>query len=98
MADIAEECVLFVGQLLELGVFLPQFLGLFRDLYVSLGEPLTDGHWAVRVQVKPFVRWLWLGALLVAAGGVLAITDARYRRTVLGRSAHSRGALAMEAG
>jgi cytochrome c-type biogenesis protein CcmF len=72
--------------------------GLFRDLYVSLGEPLTDGHWAVRVQVKPFVRWLWLGALLVAAGGVLAITDARYRRTVLGRSAHSRGALAMEAG
>jgi len=60
---------------------------LLRDLYVSLGEPLADGSWAVRVQVKPFVRWLWLGGLLVATGGVLAITDPRYRRTVLARSA-----------
>ncbi len=54
--------------------------GLFRDLYVALGEPLEDGNsWAVRVYHKPFVRWLWLGALVMAAGGVLAATDRRYR-------------------
>lgn len=54
--------------------------GLLRDVFVSLGEPLEGGAWALRIQVKPFVRWLWLGALLMAAGGVLAVTDARYRR------------------
>ena len=53
--------------------------GLFRDLYVALGEPLGDGAWAVRVQVKPFVRWIWLGAIFMAVGGVLAILDRRYR-------------------
>ena len=62
--------------------------GLFRDLYVSLGEPLGDGAWAVRVHVKPFVRWIWLGALLMAAGGGLAMADRRYRarRTALAGS------------
>ncbi len=54
--------------------------GLRRDLYVSLGEPLENGAWAVRIQVKPFVRWIWLGGLLMAFGGVLAVLDARYRR------------------
>jgi cytochrome c-type biogenesis protein CcmF len=54
--------------------------GLFRDIYVSLGEPLGNGDWAVRVQIKPFVRWIWLGGLLMAFGGALAVTDARYRR------------------
>ncbi len=54
--------------------------GLFKDIYVSLGEPLDDGHWAVRVYVKPFVRWIWFGALLMALGGVLAVADKRYRR------------------
>ncbi|MFD2191186.1 heme lyase CcmF/NrfE family subunit [Pistricoccus aurantiacus] len=53
--------------------------GLFRDLYVAMGEDLGDGSWAVRIQSKPFVRWLWLGALLMAAGGVLAVADKRYR-------------------
>ena len=47
--------------------------GLSRDLYVALGEPLGGGAWAVRVHVKPFVRWIWFGALLMAlrwpAGG-----------------------------
>ena len=54
----------------------------FRDLYVSLGEPLESGTdaWSVRVQVKPMVRWIWGGALLMAIGGVLAILDRRYRR------------------
>ena len=54
--------------------------GLFRDLYVALGEPLGGDAWAVRVQYKPFVRWLWLGGLLMTAGGILAATDPRYRR------------------
>ncbi len=54
--------------------------GLLRDVYLSLGEPLEDGAWAVRIQVKPFVRWIWLGGLLMAFGGVLAVLDARYRR------------------
>jgi cytochrome c-type biogenesis protein CcmF len=70
--------------------------GLFRDLYVSLGEPLADGSWAVRVQVKPFVRWIWLGALLVAGGGVLAVTDPRYRRAL--RQTQRAGAAVAAAG
>jgi cytochrome c-type biogenesis protein CcmF len=56
--------------------------GLRRDLYVALGEPLDNGAWAVRIHVKPFVRWIWLGALLTALGGVLAALDRRYRRKV----------------
>lgn len=53
--------------------------GLLRDLYVSLGEPLENGDWAVRLYYKPFVRWIWLGPLLMAIGGVLAAMDRRYR-------------------
>ncbi|MCW8854433.1 MAG: heme lyase CcmF/NrfE family subunit [Gammaproteobacteria bacterium] len=57
--------------------------GLFRDLYVSLGEPLDDkGAWSVRLYYKPFIRWIWLGALFMAFGGLLAATDRRYRMTV----------------
>jgi cytochrome c-type biogenesis protein CcmF len=55
--------------------------GLFRDLYLAMGEDLGDGSWAMRIQYKPFVRWLWLGGLLMALGGVLAVMDRRYRRT-----------------
>ena len=54
--------------------------GFFKDIYVSLGEPLADGDWAVRVYVKPFVRWIWLGAILMALGGTVAVADQRYRR------------------
>jgi cytochrome c-type biogenesis protein CcmF len=56
--------------------------GLFRDLYVALGEPLEGDSWAVRIQIKPFVRWIWLGALVMAAGGLLAVSDRRYRLTL----------------
>jgi cytochrome c-type biogenesis protein CcmF len=55
--------------------------GLFRDLYVSMGEPISGGAtaWAVRVYYKPFVIWIWGGCLLMALGGALAISDRRYR-------------------
>ena len=53
--------------------------GLSRDLYAALGEQLKDGSWAVRLHVKPFVRWIWLGGLLMALGGLLVVTDRRYR-------------------
>ena len=53
--------------------------GLTRDIYVSLGEELEDKAWAVRVYYKPFVDWIWGGCLLMALGGVLAISDKRYR-------------------
>jgi len=53
--------------------------GFTRDLYVALGEPLEGKAWAVRIHIKSFVRWIWLGGLLVAAGGVLAALDRRYR-------------------
>ena len=46
---------------------------------MALGEPLGDGAWAVRVHIKPFVRWIWLGGLMMAFGGVLAASDRRYR-------------------
>ena len=54
--------------------------GFTRDLYAALGEPLGDGAWSVRLHYKPFVRWIWLGALLMALGGALAAADRRYRR------------------
>ena len=53
--------------------------GLLRDLYVSLGEPLEDGAWSVRLYHKPFIDWIWGGCLIMALGGVLAISDRRYR-------------------
>ncbi|SFR49739.1 cytochrome c-type biogenesis protein CcmF [Marinobacter daqiaonensis] len=53
--------------------------GLIRDLFVALAEPVGENGWAVRVQYKPLVRWLWLGALVMAIGGFLAIADRRYR-------------------
>ena len=54
-------------------------IGFTRDLYVSLGEPVGDGAWGVRIYHKPFVDWIWGGAFLMALGGALAISDRRYR-------------------
>jgi cytochrome c-type biogenesis protein CcmF len=56
--------------------------GLFRDLYVSMGERLDDGAWAMRLQVKAFMRWVWLGSIFMAIGGLLTILDKRYRMRV----------------
>ncbi|QWE26349.1 heme lyase CcmF/NrfE family subunit [Polynucleobacter sp. AP-Ainpum-60-G11] len=53
--------------------------GLTRDIYVSLGEELEDKAWAIRVYYKPFVDWIWGGCLLMALGGILAMSDKRYR-------------------
>jgi cytochrome c-type biogenesis protein CcmF len=58
--------------------------GIFRDIYVSLGEPLEPpgtGAWSVRVHYKPFVDWIWGGCLLMALGGLFAASDRRYRVT-----------------
>ncbi|MCO7223614.1 heme lyase CcmF/NrfE family subunit [Pleionea sp. CnH1-48] len=52
---------------------------LMRDVYISLGEPLDNQAWSVRIYVKSFVRWIWLGAIFMALGGFLAISDKRYR-------------------
>jgi cytochrome c-type biogenesis protein CcmF len=53
--------------------------GVFRDLYVSLGEPLENGAWSVRIYIKPFVQWIWAGCILMAIGGLFALFDKRYR-------------------
>jgi cytochrome c-type biogenesis protein CcmF len=55
--------------------------GFTRDLYVSLGEPVGDTAWIVRVYYKPFVDWIWGGCVLMALGGLLAASDRRYRAT-----------------
>lgn len=53
--------------------------GVFKDLYVSLGEPLENGAWSVRIYIKPFVQWIWAGCIIMALGGLLALCDRRYR-------------------
>ncbi len=58
--------------------------GLLGDLYVSLGEPLGDGAWSVRIYHKPFVTWIWSGCVLMALGGIMAISDRRYRQRAAG--------------
>ncbi|WP_372013172.1 heme lyase CcmF/NrfE family subunit [Pseudoxanthomonas sp. 10H] len=54
--------------------------GVTADVYVAIGESLGDGAWAVRVHIKPFVRWIWAGALLMAIGGLVTAADRRFRR------------------
>jgi len=54
-------------------------IGFTRDLYISLGDPVGKGAWTVRVYYKPFIDWLWFGCFMMGVGGLLAITDKRYR-------------------
>jgi len=54
--------------------------GITRDLFVAMGEPLSNGSWGVRLQVKPFIRWIWFGCVFMGLGGLLAATDKRYRQ------------------
>lgn len=53
--------------------------GLFRDLFVALAEQLDNGAWSLRIYYKPFIRWIWLGCILMALGGLVAVLDRRYR-------------------
>ncbi|MDR2012621.1 MAG: c-type cytochrome biogenesis protein CcmF, partial [Rhodanobacter sp.] len=68
--------------------------GLFSDIYVALGEPVGDGGaWAVRIYIKPFVRWIWLGGLLMMLGGFVAAADRRFRTLPAHAAAHTAAAL-----
>ena len=51
-----------------------------RDLFVALGDQLGNNTWSVRIQYKPMIRFIWLGTFIMALGGLIAITDRRYRR------------------
>ncbi len=53
--------------------------GVFRDLYVVIGDPQDNGGWAVRTYIKPFANWIWAGSIIMAFGGLLSLTDRRYR-------------------
>ena len=53
--------------------------GVFRDIYLVLGDPQADGGWAVRSYVKPFANWIWAGALMMAFGGAISLSDRRLR-------------------
>jgi cytochrome c-type biogenesis protein CcmF len=75
--------------------------GFMRDIYVSLGESLGGGDWSLRLYYKPFVRWIWLGGILIALGGLLAAFDKRYRMATVRSKAPARAAskrLATEGG
>jgi cytochrome c-type biogenesis protein CcmF len=50
-----------------------------RDLFVAMGDPLGADAWSMRIQYKPLVRYIWLGAIVMALGGLVAATDRRYR-------------------
>ncbi|MEO0344887.1 MAG: cytochrome c-type biogenesis CcmF C-terminal domain-containing protein, partial [Pseudomonadota bacterium] len=50
-----------------------------RDLFVALGDPLGDNAWSVRIQYKPMIRLIWLGCIIMALGGLVAMSDRRYR-------------------
>jgi cytochrome c-type biogenesis protein CcmF len=54
-------------------------VGWARDLFVAMGNPLGADAWSMRIQYKPLVRYIWLGAIIMAFGGLLAATDRRYR-------------------
>jgi len=68
-------------------------VGLTRDLFVALGDPVGPTAWTLRIQVKPFMAWIWAGCALAALGGLLAATDRRYRFGRAGRAAAPDGGL-----
>jgi len=53
--------------------------GFLRDVYVALGEQINSEAWGMRLYYKPFIQWIWLGAVFMALGGLLAALDRRYR-------------------
>ena len=67
--------------------------GPFGDLYVSMGEPVGDGAWIIRVYSKPFITWIWFGFIMMAIGGFLALSDRRYRTAIERDAALPRGSV-----
>ena len=61
--------------------------GLLRDVYIALGDPVSATAWSVRLHHKPFVNWIWIGCVLMALGGLLAVMDRRYRKVRVHQSA-----------
>jgi cytochrome c-type biogenesis protein CcmF len=59
---------------------------IIHDLYASLGEPLENGAWSVRIYYKPMVEWIWFGCLMMGFGGLLAVSDKRYRMKKRGKN------------
>jgi cytochrome c-type biogenesis protein CcmF len=58
-------------------------MGLARHVYVSLANQLDDGAWGARVQIKPFISWIWLGCVMMALGGLAALLDRCYRKSAV---------------
>ncbi len=65
-----------------------------RDLFVALGDSLGNGAWSVRIQYKPLIRWIWFGCAVMALGGIVAMTDRRYRVPASERRTMEAGAAA----
>ena len=66
-----------------------------RDLFVAMGEPLGRGAWSFRLQYKPLVRFIWIGAVIMALGGLIGVTDRRYRVRAMGGVPESSGEAAV---
>ncbi|MDF0597444.1 heme lyase CcmF/NrfE family subunit [Psychromarinibacter halotolerans] len=70
--------------------------GILRDVYVVIGDPQQGGGWAVRTYIKPFANWIWAGSIIMALGGLLSLTDRRYRVAAGARKSAVSGAVAAE--
>ena len=70
--------------------------GIFRDVYLVIGDPQASGGWAVRTYIKPFANWIWAGCIIMALGGVLSLTDRRFRVAAGARKAAPTGAVPAE--
>ncbi|NBR88422.1 MAG: heme lyase CcmF/NrfE family subunit [Rhodobacteraceae bacterium] len=68
--------------------------GILRDIYLVIGDPQADGGWAVRTYIKPLANWIWAGAILMALGGLMSLTDRRYRVAAGARKASAVGVAA----
>ncbi|MCC6864364.1 MAG: heme lyase NrfEFG subunit NrfE, partial [Rhodobacteraceae bacterium] len=68
--------------------------GLWRDIYIVIGDPQDNGGWAVRSYIEPFANWLWAGMMIMALGGFLSLTDRRYRMAAGARRRSAEGGLA----